>query len=81
MLQGICIDTGQTTVLEKGKLYFLFQNGETHFYVSKFPRIDSHTGCYKANRFQIIQNIELNNDQNESYFQKNSFEQLSLFDM
>jgi hypothetical protein len=58
MLQGICIDQGQTTVLEKGKRYFLFPNGSRHFYVSKFPNRDAHKGCFQTCYFQIIEKQE-----------------------
>jgi hypothetical protein len=53
MLQGVCIDSGQTT-LEKGKRYFLFPNGLKHFYVSNFPNQNAHKGCFQAIYFQVI---------------------------
>lgn len=58
MLQGICIDPGQTVVLEEGKSYFLFPNGTQHYYVSKFPNQDAHKGCFQTKYFQIIQKEE-----------------------
>jgi hypothetical protein len=58
MLQGICIDPGQTVVLEKGKSYFLFPNGTKHYYVSKFPNQNAHKGCFQAIYFQIIEKEE-----------------------
>jgi hypothetical protein len=58
MLQGICIDPGQTVVLEKGKSYFLFPNGTKHYYVSKFPNRNAHKGCFEAIYFQIIKKEE-----------------------
>jgi hypothetical protein len=58
VLQGICIDIGETTVLEKGKTYFLFPNGSTHYYVSKFQNKNSHFGCFRKSFFQIVQKDE-----------------------
>jgi hypothetical protein len=55
MLQGICIDHGQTVVLEKGKSYFLFPNGTQHYYVSNFPNKNAHKGCFQTQYFQIIE--------------------------
>jgi hypothetical protein len=55
LLQGICVDTGITTVLEKGKKYFLFPIGSEHYYVSKFPRETSHCGCFHKSLFRIVQ--------------------------
>ena len=54
MLQGICVDTGETTVLEKGKKYFLFPGGSNNYYVSKFPNANAHTGCFRKSLFQIV---------------------------
>jgi hypothetical protein len=58
LLQGICVDTGATTVLEKGKKYFLFSNGPNHYYVSKFPRESSHCGCFHKALFELVQEDE-----------------------
>ena len=58
MLQGICVDTGETTVLEKGKKYFLFPGGSNNYYVSKFPNANAHTGCFCESLFQIVQEDE-----------------------
>jgi hypothetical protein len=58
LLQGICVDTGATTVLEKEKKYFLFSNGPDHYYVSKFPRESSHCGCFHKALFELVQEDE-----------------------
>lgn len=58
MLQGVCIDAGATTVLEKGKTYFLFSNGKDHYYVSRFPKAGAHFGCFRKSLFQIVQEDE-----------------------
>ncbi|MBO0962366.1 hypothetical protein J1P26_21925 [Neobacillus sp. MM2021_6] len=55
MLQGICIDSGYTAVLQKGTSYYLFPNGANHYYVSKFPNSGAHMGCFQASYFQIIE--------------------------
>jgi hypothetical protein len=57
------VDTGETTVLEKGKKYFLFPGGSNNYYVSKFPNANAHTGCFRKSLFQIVQ-------EEESSFQK-----------
>jgi hypothetical protein len=54
MLQGLCIDAGQTAVLEKEKMYFLFPNGPKHYYVSKFANSTAHKGCFQSSYFQVI---------------------------
>lgn len=52
------MDTGETTVLEKGKKYFLFPGGSNNYYVSKFPNANAHTGCFHKSLFQIVQEDE-----------------------
>jgi hypothetical protein len=58
LLQGICIDTVATTVLEEGKKYFLFSNGSDHYYVSNFPEVNSHQGCFHKSLFKLVQEDE-----------------------
>jgi hypothetical protein len=58
LLQGICIDASLTMVLEKGKTYFLFPIGPDHYYVSRFPNANAHTGCFHKSLFQIVQEDE-----------------------
>ncbi len=58
MMQGICINQGQTSVLEKGKSYFLFPNGTQHYYVSNFPNQNAHKGCFQMKYFQLVQKEE-----------------------
>lgn len=53
-LQGVCIDTGGAAVLVQDKKYFLFPNGTTHFYVSKFPNPGAHFGCFQDKLFQVV---------------------------
>lgn len=55
MLQGVCVDRGQTEVLEKGKTYYLFPNGDNHYYVSNFPNEHAHKGCFHSKYFQILE--------------------------
>jgi len=58
LLQGVCVDTGVSTVLEQGKKYFLFSNGPDHYYVSKLPKTSAHQGCFHKSLFQIVQEDE-----------------------
>jgi hypothetical protein len=55
MLQGVCVDSGQSAVLQKGTSYYLFPNGVNHFYVSLFPNPNAHKGCFQKAYFQIIE--------------------------
>jgi hypothetical protein len=57
-LQGVCVDASLTMVLEKGKKYFLFPSGPDHYYVSKLPKANAHTGCFHKSLFQIVQEDE-----------------------
>lgn len=58
MIQGICVDIANTTVLIEGQTYFLFPNGPNYFYVSVFPDSKAHKGCYQSRCFQIIKKIK-----------------------
>jgi hypothetical protein len=58
LLQGICVDASLTMVLEEGKKYFLFPGGPDHYYVSRFPNANAHTGCFRKSLFQIVQEDE-----------------------
>jgi hypothetical protein len=58
MFEGVCIDTGQTTVLEKGRKYYLFPNGSHHYYVSIFQNPHTHKGCFESSLFQIMNEEE-----------------------
>ncbi|WP_244895461.1 hypothetical protein [Evansella clarkii] len=74
MMQGICIDKGDTLTLQEGKKYFLFPNGANHFYASRFNSKRSHFGCYRAKHFEVIQEEEEDTPETEV-----KFEQLALF--
>ncbi|MBO1515028.1 hypothetical protein [Metabacillus bambusae] len=58
MLQGICVDTENTVVLQKGESYYLFPNGPDHYYVSRFPNEGAHTGCFQVKHFELIDEEE-----------------------
>jgi hypothetical protein len=58
LLQGICVDASLTMVLEEGRKYFLFPGGSDHYYVSRFPNANAHTGCFHKSLFQIVQEDE-----------------------
>ncbi len=55
MLQGVCVETGQTTTLVEGKQYYLFPKGMKHYLVSKFPSENAHMGCFRSGYFQVIE--------------------------
>lgn len=54
MLQGKCVDTGGSTNLTKGELYYLFPHGGHAYCASRFPRPGSHFGAYKKNHFELV---------------------------
>ena len=58
MLQGTCIDTENTVVLTAGERYYLFPNGPDRYYVSRFPNVNAHTGCFEAKQFKLIDEEE-----------------------
>ncbi|MGG6437396.1 hypothetical protein ABET52_06070 [Saccharococcus caldoxylosilyticus] len=58
LLQGVCVDASLTMVLEEGRKYFLFPGGPDHYYVSRFPKANAHTGCFHKSLFQIVQEDE-----------------------
>ncbi|MBT2661923.1 hypothetical protein [Bacillus sp. ISL-45] len=55
MLQGVCVETGQTTTLVEGMQYYLFPKGQKHYLVSKFPNENAHMGCYGSEYFQLVE--------------------------
>jgi hypothetical protein len=55
MFQGFYKGTGNSEILQEGKKYYLFPNGEQHYYVSPFPNEGAHTGCYQASRFELVE--------------------------
>ncbi|WP_313150847.1 hypothetical protein [Lysinibacillus capsici] len=54
MLQGKCVDTGGSTNLTKGELYYLFPHGGHAYCASRFPRPGSHFGTYQKNHFELV---------------------------
>ncbi|WP_016993152.1 hypothetical protein [Lysinibacillus boronitolerans] len=54
MLQGKCVDTGGSTILTKGELYYLFPHGGHAYCASRFPRPGSHFGTYQKNHFELV---------------------------
>jgi hypothetical protein len=53
ILKGVCIDIGNSAVLQKGESYYLFPHGDKHYYVSIFPNKNAHKGCFHAELFQL----------------------------
>ncbi|WNF36438.1 hypothetical protein RJD24_18750 [Bacillaceae bacterium IKA-2] len=58
-MKGLCVDDRESTTLQKGKSYFIFENGPHHVYVSRFNNKNAHMGCYKMQRFQVIEEEEV----------------------
>ena len=53
-MKSVCFDTGDTTTLVQGREYYLFPNGATHAFVSKFNNSSSHFGCYRQSLFEKV---------------------------
>lgn len=53
-MQGICINTGSTTVLREGQKYYLFDHGP-NYYVSNFDNVNAHMGSYRKDHFKLLQ--------------------------
>ena len=53
MQQGVCIDTGLSTMLQKGETYFLTDHGENNYYVSKFNNPNSYFGSFRKELFTM----------------------------
>ncbi|MCC9024398.1 hypothetical protein [Bacillus nakamurai] len=49
-MKGECL-SADITPLEKGREYFLFPLGESHYYV--FNNVSAHCGAYQKKLFQI----------------------------
>lgn len=54
MIKGKCVDNTNLLKVIVGEEYFLFPNGENYYYVSKFPNIKAHIGCYQKERFKEV---------------------------
>ncbi|MFY0521618.1 hypothetical protein ACOMCU_27985 [Lysinibacillus sp. UGB7] len=54
-MQGLCMDSGNSTNLQNGDIYYLFPHGGQAFNVSRFPRKGSHFGTYQKDRFKIVE--------------------------
>ncbi len=57
-MRGKCIDTGGSTNLKIGEVYYLFPHGGSTYNVSCFPCPGAHFGTYQKNRFEIIKETE-----------------------
>lgn len=93
-MRAVCIDTGHSTVLREGKEYFVFPTGSSHYYVSNFGSVNSHTGAFLRSMFEIVddneklvesnKNAEDNNksqeNSNASSVKMNVLEQMDIFD-
>ena len=54
-MQGICVDASASNVLQKGERYYLFSSSAGYVYASRFPRKQSHFGCFQQSRFEIME--------------------------
>ena len=55
---GQCIDASQSTVLQEGKTYYLFEHGPNNFLVSRFNSNKSYFGSFRSNRFEVVEEQE-----------------------
>lgn len=70
MLKGICVNVEGVNGLKKGETYYLFECGQIAFYVSNFPKENTHLGAYQRSRFELIE---------EEVFQEDERGQMTLF--
>lgn len=84
-MKGVCINDDQCNVIVKGETYFLFPNGPSNFYVSKFDNSKAHSGCFNAKRFRILEEPETASDQAEiaenNQERELQYSQMDLFDL
>lgn len=52
-MKGKCLSS-DITPLDKGREYFLFPLGDSHYYVSKFDSVNAHCGAYEKKHFKVI---------------------------
>lgn len=83
MLKLKCIDASNVRGLEEKEIYYGFPINESAAYISRFPRKSSHTGCFQISRFEILEEIRLNENVQEIPKSKKTVNftevQLSLF--
>lgn len=53
-MRAVCIDAGDSAVLQVGETYHVFFNGSSHLYVSKFDNEKAHFGCFQVTQFGIL---------------------------
>ena len=54
-LVGKCINKGNSVNLEEGVLYYLFEHGPNHYYVSRFKNKGASMGAYQRIYFEIVE--------------------------
>ncbi|HFU6611225.1 TPA: hypothetical protein ACGPI4_005400 [Bacillus paranthracis] len=54
-MKGMCINDECSTELRLNQSYYLFPAKPNHFYVSRFNNVNANFGCYKAERFRVIE--------------------------
>lgn len=85
-MKGICNSVGSSLGLEEGKVYYLFPHGNNNYYVSKFDRVTAHTGSFRRELFDLIEEgkpIEQSEakEQPEVQTEKfNNYTQMDLFE-
>lgn len=57
-MKARCIDTGSSVALTKGKDYYVYDNGTSHYYVSRFNDERSHFGCFRKSLFEVVEREE-----------------------
>ena len=59
MLVVKCIDASNTNALKENEVYYAFPLNETMqaAYISRFPRIEAHTGCFQLSRFVEVEQV------------------------
>ena len=71
-MKGKCL-TSHITPLERGREYFLFPLGDSHYYVSKFDNQNAHCGVYQKEHFEVTESLF------REEHRENECHQMSLF--
>lgn len=57
-MKGICKNAEGTELLTEGTTYYLFPNGDSHVYASRFDNQDAHFGCFQTELFEEVNTAE-----------------------
>lgn len=70
MLVVRCLDASNTNALREGEVYYAFpiNEGMEAAYISRFPKVEAHTGCFQLRRFEEVPQVSPVLDAYEVHF-------------